>query len=143
MAKINFFNQDDNYVLKHKLKIKKWLQNTISEHQFSLLELNFIFCSDDGLLEINKKHLNHDYYTDVITFDNSDEENILLGDIFISIDRVKENAKLYEISTTAELHRIMIHGTLHLLGFKDKNKADKALMTEMENKYLAVLGQLD
>jgi rRNA maturation RNase YbeY len=136
MPKINFFNEDSNYALKGKTSIKKWISETISAEGFKLSELNFIFCSDEYLLRINQDFLQHDYYTDVITFDNSEELKTILGDIFISIDRVKDNAKQNDANTADELCRIMIHGTLHLLGYKDKSKKDKITMTAKEDYYL-------
>jgi len=137
MPKINFFNEDTNYTLKGKTSIKKWINETISAEGYKLSELNFIFCSDDYLLRINQDFLQHDYYTDVITFDNSEELKTILGDIFISIDRVKDNAKQNNAKTIDELCRIIIHGTLHLLGYKDKSKNDKIAMTAKEDFYLA------
>lgn len=136
MAKINFFTEDIKYTLKGKTATKKWLKDTITAEGYSLAELNFIFCSDDYLLRINQEFLQHDYYTDVITFDNADEPKTILGDIFISIDRVKENAVENGTTTSDELNRIMAHGTLHLLGYKDKSKKDKEEMTSKEDFYL-------
>ena len=136
MAKINFFTEDINYTLKNKTAIKKWIQEMIVGEGYRLHELNFILCSDDYLLRINQAYLKHDYYTDVITFDNSDVHKTIVGDIFISIDRVKENAKQNKATTMDELCRIMAHGTLHLLGYLDKKKKAKQEMTDKENFYL-------
>lgn len=136
MPKINFFTEETNYTLKGKTAVKKWIGETIATEGYQLAELNFIFCSDDYLLRINQDFLQHDYYTDVITFDNSETFKTILGDIFISIDRVKDNARQNNATTFDELCRIMIHGTLHLLGYKDKSKKDKLAMTEKENLYL-------
>jgi probable rRNA maturation factor len=99
-------------------------------------EISIIFCSDDYLLKMNKDYLKHDYYTDVITFDYS-EENIVSGDIFISADRVKENAAKYGVEFKNESIRVMVHGILHLIGYKDKTKEDKKQMTEKEDFYLS------
>ena len=101
-------------------------------------ELSLVFCSDDYLLEVNKKHLNHDYYTDIITFDYS-EENKISGDLLISIDRVKENAKTFSVSFMHELNRVVIHGVLHLCGYKDKTEEEKKQMRNLENKYLKTI----
>lgn len=136
MAKINFFNEDINYQLKGKIATRKWLLKAISAEQYALEELNFILCSDEYLLRVNRDFLKHDYYTDVITFDNSEEAKTILGDIFISLDRVKENAKLHNVKTIDELSRIMIHGLLHLLGYLDKSKKAKIQMTAKEDFYL-------
>jgi rRNA maturation RNase YbeY len=100
-----------------------------------ILELSYVFCSDDYLLQINQEYLNHDTLTDIVTFDNSEDPKKIEGDIFISIDRVKENGEKLGTSET-ELERVMVHGLLHLLGYKDKKKEDKALMTEKEDFYI-------
>lgn len=139
MPKINFFNEDTTYTIKHKTIIKKWIEATINEEGYQLQELNFILCSDEYLLRINQDFLQHDDYTDVITFDNSEELKTIVGDIFISIDRIKENATNFKSATLNELCRVIIHGTLHLLGYKDKTKKAKTLMTEKEDFYLAKL----
>ena len=100
-------------------------------------DIVLIFCSDQYLLEINKKHLNHDYYTDIITFDYC-VEKIVSGDLYISIDRVKENSKTFNESFINELSRVVIHGVLHLCGYNDKTEADQKIMRNLENKYLAI-----
>lgn len=134
---INFFTEEIQYTLKNKIKTRSWIKDTIEAEGYVLEELNFIFCSDEYLLAINQQYLNHDTYTDVITFDNAEELKTIVGDIFISIDRVQENAKQFGGKTEVELRRVMIHGTLHLLGYKDKGKAAKALMTQKEDQYLS------
>ncbi|RZK91350.1 MAG: rRNA maturation RNase YbeY [Pedobacter sp.] len=136
MARINFFTEDNTYTLKHKTIIRKWIEATIVAEGYKLEELNFILCSDDYLLRINQDFLQHDDYTDVITFDNSEELKMIVGDIFISIDRIKENAKNFGTTMLHELCRVIIHGTLHLLGYKDKTKQAKTLMTNKEDFYL-------
>jgi len=138
MAKpaIQFFLEDVNYTLKNKIQIKEWINQTILAEGFHLEELNFILCSDEYLLAMNKQYLNHDTYTDVITFDNSEGLKTILGDIFISIERIQENAREFKGTVQLELCRVMIHGTLHLLGYKDKGKAAKILMTQKEDYYL-------
>ena len=139
MARINFFTEDITYTLKHKTIIKKWIAATIVSEGYKLEELNFILCSDEYLLRINQDFLQHDDYTDVITFDNSEELKTIIGDIFISLERIKENAIEFNSTVIKELCRVIIHGTLHLLGYKDKTKAAKTLMTEKEDFYLAKL----
>lgn len=136
MPKINFFTEDITYTLKEKTKTRSWISAAISEEGYALQELNFILCSDDYLLRINQDYLQHDDYTDVITFDNSEELKTIVGDIFISVDRIKENAKQFNANTAVELRRIMIHGTLHLLGYKDKTNTAKKQMTTKEDHYL-------
>lgn len=136
---IHFFNENISFNLKHKILLRKWLKSTIEAEGYKLKELNFVFCSDKYLLSINQEYLKHDTFTDIITFDNSNKNHNIVGDIFISIDRVRENALTFEVSEQDELHRVMVHGILHLLGYPDKGKAAKALMTDRENYYLAKL----
>jgi rRNA maturation RNase YbeY len=134
---INFFNEDISFTLKRKGLVRNWIKNTVISENHRLKVLNFIFCSDAYLLNINKQYLKHDTYTDIVTFDNSDAELEIAGDIFISVERVKDNAKELNHDDTEELHRVMIHGTLHLLGYSDKNKFSKAQMTDKEDLYLS------
>ncbi len=134
---INFFIEDIPFSLKQKIHLRKWIVNCINAEGFKLRELSFIFCSDRYLLEMNKEYLNHDTLTDIITFDNSEQEGHIVGDIFISVDRVRENAINFKVPKCDELHRVMIHGTLHLLGYPDKGKAAKAVMTQKEDFYLS------
>lgn len=135
--KINFFNEDVQFTLKDKIRIRQWIRKSIEIEDFKLGELNFIFCSDSYLLQINQEYLKHDTYTDIITFDNSENSELISGDIFISIDRVTENAERLQINLQNELHRVMIHGVLHLMGYPDKKKEEKLLMTSKEDFYLA------
>ncbi|UEG53421.1 rRNA maturation RNase YbeY [Mucilaginibacter daejeonensis] len=138
MAAINFFTEDTGFKLKDKLPLKRWIKETIIAEGHKLQELNFIFCSDAYLLQINQQYLDHDTYTDIVTFDSSEEEGLIAGDIFISVDRTQENAQKFNVSPEHELHRVIIHGVLHLLGYKDKKPADKQLMTAKEDQYLTV-----
>lgn len=134
---ISFFTEDIAFVLKQKANVREWINSTVKTEGFKRIsELNFIFCSDAYLLDINKQYLNHDTYTDIVTFDSSEEEDIIAGDIFISIDRVRENADKFNVLERDELHRVIIHGVLHLCGFYDKKKEEKDLMTAKENEYL-------
>lgn len=134
--KINFFNEDIQFTLKNKIQIRKWIRKSIENEGFKLGELNFIFCSDGYLLQINQEYLKHDTYTDIITFDNSELSEIISGDIFISIDRIIENAEKFQINFDNELHRVMIHGILHLMGYPDKKREEKVIMTSKEDYYL-------
>jgi rRNA maturation RNase YbeY len=118
--------------------VANWLKNAIELETKTLGTINFIFCSDDDLLVLNKKYLNHDYYTDILSFDYS-QNNIVSGDLYISYDRIKDNAKSLNVSTLNELHRVCIHGVLHLCGYLDKAPDDKQLMTFKENFYLNIL----
>ncbi len=133
MSKNIFFHSEEiDYKLKKKKKVRSWLKELAKIEDKTIEELNYIFCSDDYLLKVNKEHLDHDFYTDVITFDYC-ENNLISGDIFISIDRVKENAKSFGKSFKNELRRVMVHGLLHLMEYKDKNEVDKAIMRKMED----------
>lgn len=133
---IRFFTEDCSMVLKNRALLRDWFINTARAEGNCIKELNYVFCSDSYLLEMNQLYLKHDTYTDIITFDNSETDMKVLGDIFISIDRIRENAKNFGVTETDELHRVMIHGLLHLLGYGDKSKTEKAKMTEKENYYL-------
>ena len=132
---IHFFWEDISSNLKQKIRLRNWITDTVKEENKRLGELTFIFCSDAYLLSINQEYLNHNTYTDIITFNNSEDDRIT-GDIFISLERVHENALRFKVSEQDELHRVMIHGTLHLLGYTDKGKVAKTLMTSKENYYL-------
>jgi probable rRNA maturation factor len=137
MPAIQFFEEDITYKLKNKTAVRKWITETIVAEGFKLAELTYVFCSDQYLLQINQQYLNHDTYTDIITFDNSEEHSTIAGDIFISIERIKENAAKFTVTEAQELHRVIIHGALHLLGYKDKSVADKKKMTLKEDYYLS------
>ncbi len=137
--KIEFFTEDVDFQIKDEVGIQQWISEVIEIERFQLTKLSFIFCSDEYLHEINLKHLNHDTYTDIITFPYS-EVNIE-GDIFISIDRVKENAKQFETSFENEFCRVVIHGVLHLCGYGDKTPAEKASMRSKEDDCLALRKQ--
>jgi rRNA maturation RNase YbeY len=132
---IAFLTEDIKFELKEKLKHKAWLKSAAKAEGFKIGELNYIFCSDAYLLDINQKYLGHDTLTDIVTFDNSEDPKIIDGDIFISIERVSENAIKFD-TATSELKRVMVHGLLHLAGYKDKDKGQKELMTIKENEHL-------
>ena len=138
MPAISFFEEDIQFKPKQKAALRQWIKDTIVAEGYRLKELNYIFCSDAYLLTMNQQYLDHDTYTDIITFDNSELEQVIVGDIFISAERIKENAAKFKVTEETELHRVMIHGALHLLGYKDKSVASKNLMTQMEDKYLAL-----
>jgi probable rRNA maturation factor len=140
---ISFNNEKIKISLKHKTILKKWIVSVIEKQERKTGKITFVFCSDDFLLNINKRYLNHDTYTDIITFDYSKEDSKLpiSADIIISVDRVKENAKKFSKSFEEELHRVIIHGILHLLGYKDKTKKAKEEMTAQENACLKSLNK--
>lgn len=133
---INFHFEDIEIKIQQKLKLKNWLKGVIESEGFVLGDVNYVFCSDDYLLKINVEYLDHDFLTDIITFDNSEEEELIEGDIFISLDRVKDNAKTFEVSFEYELKRVLVHGILHLCGYLDKTDEEETLMRSKENHYL-------
>lgn len=137
------FTNDDSvsFSLKNKRFIKSWIKDIIQQNKKELGDINYIFCSDEKILEINKEFLKHDYYTDIISFDYC-EVNKINGDIFISIDTVKSNSIKYKTEFIEELHRVIVHGVLHFLGFKDKTKIDTEKMREAENKALIRLNKI-
>ncbi|MBR5167497.1 MAG: rRNA maturation RNase YbeY [Salinivirgaceae bacterium] len=132
---INFFFEETDEFDVNDLNVEKNIETVLANENRTLGEVNYIFCSDDYLLNINKQYLNHDYYTDVISFDYS-EDGIISGDIFISVDTVKDNANEYEVEFKKELARVMVHGVLHFIGYKDKTEEDAKQMRQKENQYL-------
>ena len=136
---IRFFSERIDFQLKNQDQIINWFNLITKSHRQHILELNYIFCSDDYLLKINRDYLKSDYYTDIITFNNAEKEGMIEGDIFISIERITDNAQFLQISFANELHRVLIHGLLHLLGFNDKTPHEQALMRKKENLCLSLL----
>ena len=124
--------------LRQKNKLKSWIKSIVEQNGMKVGDISYIFCSDDYLLEINQNYLQHDYYTDIITFDYT-AGNKIAGDLFISIDRVVDNAKELNVSFEEELHRVIIHGVLHLLGFKDKTDKKAKQMRIKEQECLKTL----
>lgn len=127
------FNYEVDFELSDINYYSDWLSRVVVSESKMEGDLNYIFCDDEYLLGINQQYLNHDTYTDIITFDYCDGDTIS-GDIFISVGRVKDNAQEYSVSFEEELHRVMVHGLLHLLGYKDKSDQDARLMREKENE---------
>lgn len=138
MHSINFFQEDVVFELIDESSTTQWIQNIIDREGFELQELNFIFCSDEYLHNINQEYLNHDTYTDIITFDNSDETNHIEGDIYISVDRIKDNAQEMNLPVKEEVDRVMIHGVLHLMGLKDKTDEQQKEMRNKEDTCLSL-----
>jgi probable rRNA maturation factor len=135
---IRFFNEEISFKLSNKRIVSSWIKDSITSYQFKTGDVNFIFTHNDKILEVNKQFLNHDYFTDIITF-NYNTGNIIAGDIYISIDTVKENSKSYSVAFINELHRVMIHGILHLLGYNDSTSVEKIKMRNLENLALEKL----
>jgi len=132
------FNYETDFKLNSEEKISKWIVDTILSEDYKLEEINYVFCDDEYLHKLNLEFLNHDTLTDIISFDNS-VGKIIQGDIFISVERVADNAKDFGVSFENELQRVMIHGVLHYCGYKDKTDEEATLMREKENHYLSVL----
>ncbi|WEK36889.1 MAG: rRNA maturation RNase YbeY [Candidatus Pseudobacter hemicellulosilyticus] len=122
--------------LKERTRLQAFIVQLFKKEKKALGGLTYIFCSDDYLLEINKQYLQHDYFTDIITFDLSTTPASIEGEIYISVDRVRDNAQQFNTSITRELHRVIFHGALHLCGYKDKTPKEEVLMRKMEDKYL-------
>ena len=135
---ITFNSGNTGYNLKNKREITSWIKDVISEHKKRTGDIAFVFMSDDELLDMNHKYLKHNTLTDIITF-NYNENDVICGDICISIERVKENAASFNVDTLTELKRVMIHGILHLLDFNDKSEKEKIEMRAKEDFYLAKL----
>lgn len=131
------FNYETDFKLENEELIQNWISNCIESYGFNEGELNYIFCDDDYLLKLNVEFLEHDTLTDIISFDYS-MGKLISGDIFISVERVRENAKIFNQTFDNELNRVIIHGVLHYLGFKDKGEKDKELMRGEEDKCLAM-----
>lgn len=136
---IQFFNEDVVFKMQQVRKTRAWLKHVIETEEFVLNQLNYVFCSDEYLLNINRQYLNHDFYTDIITFDNSEGEGEVEGDIFISIDRVKENAQELHKSFEEELRRVLVHGILHLVGYDDIEDEQELQMRNKEDFYISKL----
>ena len=131
------FNYETNFSLENQELISKWIINTIKEEGYKLEEINYVFCDDDYLHKINVEFLNHDTLTDIISFDYS-VGKIIQGDIFISVERVHDNAKDFGVSFNEEISRVIIHGVLHYCGYKDKTDHDANIMRQKENHYLSL-----
>ncbi len=139
MQKVQFYFLDRNPVLKERTRLKAFIEKLFLAEKKKLGKLSYIFCSDEHLLSINRDFLKHDFYTDVITFDLSSSKNEIEGEVYVSVDRIKDNAKQLGVSFKEELHRVVFHGALHLCGYKDKHKTDQKQMRQTENKYLNLL----
>ena len=129
------FTSNTNFRLRNKVALKNWIKKVVENEGGQMNDLSFVFCDDMDLLDKNSKYLNLDTLTDILTFDYSENNNIS-GDIYISIDRVKENARTYKVTFENELDRVMIHGVLHLLGYKDETEKEQKIMREKEDFYL-------
>lgn len=134
---IHFFSEEVAYQIRHKNKLKRWLEHTAQAEKKVLSDLNIVLCTDAYLHKINVEYLDHDTYTDIITFDYS-EDGRISGELFISLERIRENARTAKTTIPNELHRVIIHGLLHLCGYTDKSATSKAEMTQKEDYYLSL-----
>ncbi len=135
---IRFFAEQIDFSLPHPRKTSSWIKLVADKENVAVGELNFIFCNEGYLHDINMRYLQHDTYTDIITFDNSSTPNAITGDVFISIERVRENASKFKVPFDEELHRVIVHGVLHLVGYSDKTAPQRAAMKEKEDAYLSL-----
>ena len=135
-AKVHFFSYDIPTSLKNTASLKNFIESIFKKERQSLDSINYIFCSDKIILEINKKYLNHDFYTDVITFDLSPDNRSISAEVYISIERIRDNAKELGLTIKSEIHRVLFHAALHLCGYNDKKKKDKEIMRKKEGELL-------
>lgn len=138
---VHFHNEEVSFSFNNKREVSLWLKSVVSSFKKELGVINVIFCNDQYLLKVNQTYLNHDYFTDIITF-NYNENNLISGDLFISIDRVKENAINQKMEFNVEIHRVIVHGVLHLCGLNDQSKQEKEIMRGRENLFLQKLSFL-
>jgi len=135
-TKVHFFSHDIPTRLNNTASLKQFIELIFKKETQNLHSINYIFCSDKVILEINKEYLNHDFYTDVITFDLSLDNKAISAEVYISIERIRDNAKQLGLTIKSELHRVLFHAALHLCGYNDKKKKDKEVMRKRENELL-------
>ena len=138
---VDFFFEEIEPIPIDSSAIENWYKKVCSWEDHQLEHVSIIFCNDEYLLDINRSYLSHDYYTDIITFDISEESQVIEGELYISLDRVRENADTVSASFESELHRVLIHGVLHLMGYLDKSDSDQKIMRSKEDAYLSLLPQ--
>lgn len=141
---IHFYNQECNYLPTKRLTLRKWIQEVIRREGYTAGEINYIFCSSDYHRQMNRDFLGHDYYTDVITFEERESrvaEGIVSGEVYIDVATVEDNATLYNALPINEMRRVIIHGALHLCGHKDKSQWAEKQMRRLENKYMRLLSE--
>lgn len=138
MGTIRFFTEDITYQLASPVKTKQWIKSIVETEGFTTGTVSYVLCSDEYLLEMNRQYLDHDYYTDILTFDNSESDSEIEGDVFISLERVRENAANESVSPDEELRRVLAHGILHLCGYDDHTDQEKANMRQKEDYYLSL-----
>jgi rRNA maturation RNase YbeY len=139
---ISFNKADATVLLGNRVALKSFIEKKVKKEGYTIDSLTYVFCSDKYLLKINKDFLSHDYYTDIISFDLSEPTGHLIGEVYISVDRVKDNAKTHGTTFKKELHRVIFHGALHFCGYKDKKPSDVKLMRQMEDRWLSAYMKL-
>ena len=139
---ISFNKADANATLANRVALKSFIEKRVKKEGYTIDSLTYVFCSDKYLLKINNDFLSHDYYTDIISFDLSEVPGQLIGEVYISVDRVKDNAKTHGTSLKEELHRVIFHGALHFCGYKDKKPSDAKKMRQMEDAWLSAYMKL-
>ena len=142
---VRYYNDSCSYVLPKKRLTSAWLKSVAEQEGYTLGDVTYIFCSAERLLEMNRQFLGHDYFTDVITFDYSDRRGsgVVAGDVFIDVETVRDNARIYRATARQEMHRVVVHGLLHLCGQKDKTPRTEKQMHRKEDKYLALLDEME
>lgn len=135
---VYFFSEDVSFTLKHPRKTSNWIKQIVKREKKKIDTINYIFCSDSYLLSLNKQYLKHNTLTDIITFSTSEDHDVIAGDVFISIERVEENALTFKVPFDIEIHRVLAHGVLHLLGYQDKTLRQKGQMRKKEDAYLSL-----
>ena len=135
---VRYFYEEVSFRIPFPRKTVRWIRNAINQEGYKLDALNIIFCEDRFLANLNKKYLDHNTFTDIITFDYSKENNVVNGELYISVPRVKENATKFNVSIDIEIYRVIIHGILHLMGYSDKTPAMKQEMRNKEDSYLSL-----
>lgn len=135
---INFHTEEIDFKVLNPIKTKRWLKSVIESEGFELLEINYIFCNDKYLHKINVEYLEHDTLTDIITFDNSEEDQLIEGDIFVSIERLTDNTQDFNTTFEQEFKRVIVHGVLHLCGYFDKTDEDEKQMRDKEDYYIGL-----
>lgn len=138
---ISFFCEQTEMPAIQKTLVRNWIKQVAATHGKRVGEISYIFCDDEKILEVNRQYLQHDYYTDIITFDYTEGDKIA-GDLFISLDTVRSNAELFKQDYETELHRVVVHGVLHLCGINDKGPGEREIMEKCENEALAILTKM-
>jgi rRNA maturation RNase YbeY len=137
MSRVSFYFLDKSFSFKNRNELKNYVGKIFAVNKRQLAHLSYIFCSDEYLLNINRQFLQHDYYTDIITFDMSLNKKEITGEVYISVDRIRENAKIHHQTLKHELHRVIFHGALHLCGYKDKTERERKIMRKCEDRCLS------